>query len=106
MSDACQVHALANQVVEFEREPLCGALPLSSFARFQNLLNGVQQALGVEQHGLIELAPLFHVHFASLQSLEIEPDGCDGRLQFMCDRVDEAVVLFIAADFADQKNRI
>ena len=41
-----------------------------------------------------------------LQGLEIEPDGGDGRLQFMGDGVDEAVVLLVATNLADQKDGI
>ena len=66
----------------------------------------MQQALGIEQHQLVELPPLRFSHLASLQSLKVQPDGRDRRLQFMGDRVDEAVVLLVAANFPDQKNRI
>src|SRR5260370_31267055 len=66
----------------------------------------MQQALGIEQHQLVELPPLRFSHFESLQSLKVEPNGRDRRLQFMGDRVDETVVLLVTANFADEKNRI
>src|SRR5690348_6690931 len=66
----------------------------------------MQQALGIEQHQLVELPPLRFSDLESLQSLNVEPDGSDRRLQFMGDRVDEAVMLLVAANFADEKNRI
>src|SRR5258708_33878524 len=66
----------------------------------------MQQALGIEQHQLVELPPLRFSHLESLQSLQEEPDGRDRRLQFMGDRVDETVMLLVAANFTDPKNRI
>src|SRR6266436_6363634 len=66
----------------------------------------MQQALGIEQHQLVELPPLRFSDFESLQSLQVEPDGRDRRLQFMGDRVDEAVMLLVAANFTDEENRI
>src|SRR5882762_3327542 len=66
----------------------------------------MQQALGIEQHQLVELPPLRFSHLESLQSLKVEPDGRDRRLQFVSDRVDETVVLLVAANFTDKKNRI
>src|ERR1700724_2195356 len=66
----------------------------------------MQQALGIEQHQLVELPPLRLSYLESLQSLKVEPDGRDRRLQFMGDRVDETVVLLVAANFTDEKNRV
>src|ERR1700693_2866596 len=66
----------------------------------------MQQALGIEQHQLVELPPLRFSYLESLQSLKVEPDGRDRRLQFMGDRIDETVMLLVAANFADEKNRI
>src|ERR1700720_3828650 len=66
----------------------------------------MQQALRIEQHQLVELAPLRFSDFESLQSLKVEPDGRDRRFQFMGDRVDETVMLLVAANFTDKKNRI
>ena len=66
----------------------------------------MQQALGIEQHQLVELPSLRFSYLESLQSLKVEPDGRDRRLQFMGNRVDETVVLFVAANFTDEKNRI
>src|ERR1700686_939545 len=66
----------------------------------------MQQALGIEQHQLVKLPPLRFSYLESLQRLKVEPDGRDRRLQFMGDRVDETVMLLIAANFTDEKNRI
>ena len=106
MARSRQFDALAHQRVEFHRQALRRAFLLRRLTRFQDLFHGVQQAVGIEQHELVELAPLRFFHLASLQGFEVEADGGDWRLQFVGDGVDEAVVLLVAANFADQKNRI
>jgi hypothetical protein len=106
MAHSRQFHALAYQRIELHWQALRRAFLLRRLTRFQHLFHGAQQAIGIEQHELVELPALRFFHLASLQGFEVEPDGGDGRLQFMGDRVDEAVVLLVAANFADQKNRI
>src|SRR6202521_3947225 len=106
MTHPRQLHTFAHQRVEFNRQALRRAFLLRRLTRLQHLFDGVQQALGIEQHQLVELPPLRFSDFESLQSLKVEPDGRDRRLQFMGDRVDETVVLFVAANFTDEKNRI
>src|SRR5208282_2497643 len=97
---------LAHQRVEFQRQALGRAFLVHRLSRFQHLFHGVQQALGIEQHQLVELAPLRFSDLESLQRLKIELDGRDRRLQFVSDRVDEAVMLLVAANLANQKNGI
>src|SRR6266403_2550924 len=106
MTHSRQFHAFAHQRVEFHRQALRRAFLLRRLTRLQYLFHGVQQALGIEQHQLVELPPLRFSHFESLQSLKVEPDGRDRRLQFVGDRVDETVMLLISANFTDKKNRI
>src|SRR6266481_4722209 len=106
MTHPRQFHALAHERVEFHRQALRRAFLLRRLTRLQHLFDGMQQALGIEQHQLIELPPLRFSYLESLQSLEVEPDGRDRRLQFMGDRVDEAVMLLVAANFTDEENRI
>src|SRR6267378_4647301 len=106
MTHSRQFHALAHQRVEFHRQALRRAFLLRRLTRLQYLFHGVQQALGIEQHQLVELPPLRFSYLESLQSLKVEPDGRDRRLQFMSDRIDKAVMLLVAANFTDQKNRI
>src|SRR5437763_7420897 len=69
---------------------------------FQHLLNRCEQAVAVQQHESVELAPLFFVQLAPLQGFQIEPDRSDGSFQLMRDRIDEAVVLFVAPDLPNQ----
>ncbi len=106
MAHSRQFHALAHQGVEFQRQALGRGFLVRRLTRFQHLFHGVHQALGIEQHQLVELPPLRFTHLESLQSLKVEPDRGDGCLQLMGDSVDEAIVLFVASNFADQKNRI
>src|ERR1700681_2760743 len=79
---------------------------LRRFSRLQDLFDGVQKAIGIKQQQFVEIPPLVIGHLAPLQGLQIKANGGDRGLQFMSDGVDEAVVLFVAANFADEKNRI
>ena len=45
-------------------------------------------------------------HIARLQRFQVKPDRCDRSLEFMRDGVDEAVVLFAAANFANEEDRV
>ena len=72
----------------------------------QHLLDGGQQAVAILQHDLVEFLALGLVHRARLQRFQIEPDGRHRSLQLVGDGIDEGVVLFVAADFAHQKDRI
>ena len=102
MAGASHVHALANQTAEVHGD--APVLPLvAGFSGLEHLVYGAHQAIGIVQHEAIELAALGFVHVAVLQGLQIEPDGSDGRLQFVGDGIDEAVVLFVAANFAHQE---
>src|SRR5208282_544603 len=106
MAHARQFHALAHQRVEFHWQALPRTFLLRRRARFEHLFHRVQQAIGIEQHGVVKLPPLRLVKLERLQCLEIKPDGRDRRFQFMSDGVDEAVMLLVAPNLAYQKNRI
>ena len=79
---------------------------VAGFAGFQHLLDRAQQAVGIVEHQPIKLLALRFVDFAALQGFEIKANRGDGRFQFVRDGVDEAVVLFVAADFADQEDGV
>ena len=72
----------------------------------QHLLDGVLQAIGILQHDAIELLALRVADLARLQRLEVQADRRDRRLQLVRDRVEEAVLLFGDAHFADQEHRV
>ena len=55
---------------------------------------------------LVELLALGLIDGARLQSFQIQPDGRDRSLQLVGDGIDEGVVLFVAADFAHQKDGV
>ena len=78
----------------------------TEFAGFEHLLHGAEQAVGVGQHDLVELLALRFWYIAALQSLEIETDRGDGRLQFVRDSVEEGVLALVAADLADEEDGV
>src|SRR5579864_86214 len=97
-------HAFFDQGGEIDVDLLSPAG--ASFAGPEHLLDSVHQAIGVFQHELVELAPLRFFNLPPLQGLQVEPDGCDRRLQLVSYRIDEAIVLLIAADFADEETGV
>ena len=72
----------------------------------QDLLDGGEQPVAVLQHDAVELLALGLVDGARLQGFQIQADGRDRSFQLVGDGVDERVVLFVAADFAHQKDGV
>ena len=70
------------------------------------MLDRVLQAVAIGQHDVVELETLGLVDLTTLQSLQIQPDRSDGSLQFVRYGVDEAIVLFVPADFAEKENGV
>src|SRR5256885_17006689 len=66
----------------------------------------MQQAVAVLEHDAVELLALVRVQLSRLQSLQIESNGRDRRLQLVRYRVQKRVVLFVATDLADEKDGI
>jgi len=91
-----KVHLLVRQSCAFVGDP----------SGLQHLLNCRQQPITVEQHKSVEVLPLRFRDFSSLQGLQVQPDGGNRCLEFVGDGVDEAVVLLVAPDLADQKDSI
>src|SRR5579859_2294823 len=106
MPGARQFHAFADHRIEVHRDALAGGLLLGDGARLQHLLHRTHEALGIDQHQFVELAAAGLIHLAALQGFEVEANRSDRRLELVGYRVDEAVVLLIAANLADQKNCI
>src|ERR1700681_963718 len=98
MSSSRQFDTLADKQIELYWQALRRTFPVRRFARLQNLFDGVEEAVGIKQHQLVEVAPLFLAYFASLQGLQIKPDGGNRSFQFMRDGIDKAVMLLVAAD--------
>src|SRR6202046_3013324 len=70
-------HALGDEVAQVNFGAVLFAALVSHLAGFQNLLDGSQQAVGIVQHELVKLLPLFFLHFASLERFEIQANGSD-----------------------------
>jgi len=105
MTGTSHLYALANQATEVDGH--AAVLPfVPGLSGFENLIHGAHEAIRIVQHQAIELVAPGVVHLAMLQGLKIEPDGSDGRFQFVRDGVNEAVMLFVAANFSYQETGI
>ena len=76
---------------------------MSGLSGLENLLDRAQQTIGIVQHQAIEFAALGLIHIAVLQGLKIKPDGSNGRLQFVSDGIDKAVMLLVTPNFVHQE---
>src|SRR5262249_25608862 len=106
VAKAGQLQAVMNDRREVHVLPVAARAALADLARAQHLLYRSQEAVRVIQHQPVEIAALVLIQTASLQRLQVETDGGDRRFQFMSDRVQEAVLLLVSADFPDQKDRV
>ena len=82
------------------------ARPLAHFSCLEHLLHGGQQPLTVGEHDVVELLPLRLGQFVALQGFQVQADGGDGRLQFMGDGIEKAVMALVSLYFADQENGV
>jgi hypothetical protein len=82
------------------------AFLLPDGASLQHLIHGAHETFGIDEHQLIKLATLRFVDLSPLQSLQVETDRGDRRFEFVRNSVDEAAVLLVAPNFADQKDRV
>ena len=103
MARAREVHAFANQIFEVNVRSIDGGRFVAALSCGQHLLDCAEQPVGIEQHQPVKFLALFFVELAALERFEIEADRGDRRFQFVRDGVDETVVLFVAADFADEE---
>ena len=102
MAGAGTFHAVFNQLCEVHTDGLSfGARPSS----LQDFLDGTHQPVRIFEHEMVEIPTLcvVQVHLLAFQRLQVQANGCDGRFQFVSDGVDEAIVLLVASDFADEK---
>ena len=106
MAHGSEVDALPRQRGHVHRRARGALRALAYDAGLEHLVDGVVQAVGVREHDVVELAALRVGDRARLQRLEVEADRGDRRLQLVGDRVDEAVVLLVAADLHDQKHGV
>src|SRR6266446_6537532 len=100
------IHALAHDLPEVDFRPIPANLLIASAASTQNLLNRLREPVRVAQHDTIELLPLRLGQFAPLQSFKMKADRCYWSLQFVGDRIDEAVMLLVAPDLPHQEDGV
>ncbi len=106
MADARKLDGFAHEFREIQLHVVALAAAVTGFAGFEHLLDGSEEAIGIEEHQIIKLLPLRLVYFAALHRFQIQADGGDRGFQFVRYGVDEAVVLFVAADFADEEDGV
>ncbi len=78
----------------------------AELAGFEDLLDGGEEAVGVGEHDVVELAALGFGEVAGLQGLEVEADGGDGGFEFVGDGVEEGVLALVAAELADEEDGV
>lgn len=106
MARAREFHALGDQRAEINGR---AEAPMGSKARLaglQNLLDRALESVGVAKHELVKMLALGFLDVAALKRFEVQANRGDRSLQFVSDGVDEAIVLLVAADFANQKERV
>jgi hypothetical protein len=79
---------------------------MAHLAGFQHLLDGAKESIGVIEHNAIKVATLGFVELPAFESLQVQANGSDGRLKFVCHYIEKAILLLISADFADEKDGV
>src|SRR6266496_3529553 len=101
VADASTLNTLLDQLGKIHIDELpCAS---SHLAGPENLVHGLHQAVGIFQHQTIEPTSLSFAELPPFEGLQMKTDGSNRCLQFVSDSIDEAVVLFVASDFANQE---
>ena len=100
------VDAFADQPRQVDRRDVVQLGFLPRRAGPQHLLHRALQPCGILEHDPVELFALRVADVARLQRLEVQANRGDRRLELVRDRVEEAVLLFGDAHFADEKHRV
>jgi hypothetical protein len=106
MPQSRQFQAFFNDGGEVHILPMPARAALTDFSRTQYLFHRAQKAICVIQHQAIKIAPLVVIQRAPFQRLQVKPYGRDRRFEFMGDRVEKAVLLFVSAYLSHQENRV
>src|ERR1700756_3056331 len=104
MTRAREIDAFAHQGAELHFHAVASGAFISGLAGSENLFDRAEQTICVEQHQLVEFAALCIFYLTLLQGFQVQANGSYGGLQFMGNRVNEAVVLLVTANFVDEKN--
>src|SRR5690349_20402853 len=101
-----QLQTLAQHLRQIDRR-LRNAPPAMTHAPGeQYLFDSFRQSIAIGEHDVVERLPLLRVDVARLECREIKANRSERRLEFVGNRVDERVVLLIAANLANQKRRV
>src|SRR5206468_1199607 len=96
LHDRCEVNVL----------PAIARTALANLSRAQYLFHRAHETISIVQHQTVKIAPLIVGERAAFKGLQVKPNGGNRRLQFMCNGVEEAILLLTAADFADKKDGV
>src|ERR1700743_3119966 len=106
MTNAGEFEGVGDDRAEIDFRPIARVRKVAGLAGLQDLLNGSEESLVVLEHDAVKLATLSFFDWAGLQRFEIETDAGDGSFQFVGDGVEEAVLAFVALDFADDEDGV
>src|SRR5258708_20438639 len=100
------LHGVAHDLAKVDFGFFASCFLVAGASGAKHLLDGLGEAVGVAQHQAIEILALRFWKVAAQKSFQMQTDGGNRRLQFMRDVVDKAVMLLVAPNFANQKNRV
>src|SRR6185312_9219408 len=106
VEDAGARHTLAHQLVETHWSQMRLAAGRSDAAGAENLFDCAEQAVAVGKDDAVELVALRFLDRARPERFDVKANGGDGRLQLVCDCVDERVMLLVTPDFPDEEDRV
>lgn len=85
---------------------MCVRLFLLEPRYIEQLIDEPVETINVFHHGAIKLLSLFAVNRSAVEGLEVEFQGSDRCLQFVCYRVDEIALPAVQIDVLDNPNQI
>src|SRR4029077_19394355 len=106
MAQAREIKCGTNERGEIHLLPILARRAQARLARLEDLFDGAEKAVSVFEHDAVEIVALRFIERAAIERFEIEANGGDRRFELVGDRVEEAILLFIAADFADKKDGV
>src|SRR3954464_3934261 len=106
MTSASRFDAIAYQLPEIDVSFICACFLVTRSPRFEDLLDGLGQAVGITQHNAIKLLFPRLGQFPALQCFQMKPYGGYGSFQFMSHSIDEAIVLLASSQLSNQEDRI
>src|SRR5689334_20613409 len=106
MAQPCQLQTFFHNGSEIDVLPAISRTALADLTRTQHLFHSSHKTVSVIQHQAVKIASLVFGQSPALQRLQIKTDGGDGRFQFVSDSVEEAILLLVAADLSNKKDRV